>query len=101
MRFSILYLIGLIVCGWMPLFAQTNEDELPTGDSFLFSFMPGEADIQASYGNNAIEIERLNRKVWPAINPLIDGEYHIMIVSHVYSETGSISKTAINTAAWR
>ena len=101
MRLSILYLIGLIVCGWMPLFAQTNEDELPTGDSFLFSFMPGEADIQASYGNNAIEIERLNRKVWPAINPLIDGEYHILIVSHVYSETGSISKTAINTAAWR
>ena len=63
MRLSILYLIGLIVCGWMPLFAQTNEDELPTGDSFLFSFMPGEADIQASYGNNAIEIERLNQPV--------------------------------------
>ena len=52
--------------------AQVDEEEAPMGESFLFSFMTGEADIQASYGNNAIEIERLNQKVWPAITPLMD-----------------------------
>lgn len=86
---------------FLSAFAQMEEGEQPQGDSFLFSFMPGEADIQAGYGNNAIEMERLNRKIWPVINPLVDGEYHLLIVSHVFSETGAISKTAINTAAWR
>ena len=86
---------------FLSAFAQMEEGEQPQGDSFLFSFMPGEADIQAGYGNNTIEMERLNRKIWPVINPLVDGEYHLLIVSHVFSETGSISKTAINTAAWR
>ena len=81
--------------------AQVEEEEAPMGESFLFSFMTGEAEIQASYGNNAIEIERLNHKVWPAITPLMDGEYHILIVGHIYSETGAVSKTAINTASWR
>lgn len=81
--------------------AQVEEEEAPMGESFLFSFMTGEADIQASYGNNAIEIERLNHKVWPAITPLMDGEYHLLIVGHIYSETGAVSKTAINTASWR
>ena len=81
--------------------AQVEEEEAPMGESFLFSFMTGEAEIQASYGNNAIEIERLNHKVWPAITPLMDGEYHLLIVGHIYSETGAVSKTAINTASWR
>ncbi len=83
------------------VWAQVDEEEAPMGESFLFSFMTGEADIQASYGNNAIEIERLNQKVWPAITPLMDGEYHLLIVGHIYSETGAVSKTAINTASWR
>ena len=39
---------------FLSAFAQMEEGEQPQGDSFLFSFMPGEADIQAGYGNNAI-----------------------------------------------
>ena len=101
MRYSFVYLICFILLPFLTVVAQTEEGDLPQGDSFLFSFMPGEADIQAGYGNNTIEMERLNRKIWPVINPLVDGEYHILIVSHVFSETGAISKTAINTAAWR
>ena len=38
-----------------------SENEKSKGDSFLFSFIPGEADIQATYGNNSIEMERLHR----------------------------------------
>lgn len=98
---KLIYCICFLLLSSLPVFAQMEEGESPQGDSFLFSFMPGEADIQAGYGNNTIEMERLNRKIWPVINPLVDGEYHLLIVSHVFSETGSISKTAINTAAWR
>ena len=97
----LIYCICFMLLPFLSAVAQTEEGDLPQGDSFLFSFMPGEADIQAGYGNNTIEMERLNRKIWPVINPLVDGEYHLLIVSHVYSETGAISKTAINTAAWR
>lgn len=78
-----------------------SENEKSKGDSFLFSFIPGEADIQATYGNNSIEMERLNRKIWPVMNPLMDGEFHVLIVSHIYTETGAVSKTAVNTAMWR
>lgn len=77
------------------------ENEKSKGDSFLFSFIPGEADIQATYGNNSIEMERLSRKIWPVMNPLMDGEFHVLIVSHIYTETGAVSKTAVNTAMWR
>ena len=97
----LIYCICFMLLPFLSVVAQTEEGDLPQGDSFLFSFMPGEADIQAGYGNNTIEMERLNRKIWPVINPLVDGEYHLLIVSHVFSETGAISKTAINTAAWR
>lgn len=97
----LIYCICFLFLPFLSAVAQTEEGDLPQGDSFLFSFMPGEADIQAGYGNNTIEMERLNRKIWPVINPLVDGEYHLLIVSHVFSETGAISKTAINTAAWR
>lgn len=78
-----------------------SENEKSKGDSFLFSFIPGEADIQATYGNNSIEMERLNRKIWPVMNPLMDGEFHVLVVSHIYTETGAVSKTAVNTAMWR
>ena len=78
-----------------------SENEKSKGDSFLFSFIPGEADLQATYGNNSIEMERLNRKIWPVMNPLMDGEFHVLIVSHIYTETGAVSKTAVNTAMWR
>ena len=78
-----------------------SENEKSKGDSFLFSFIPGEADIQATYGNNSIEMELLNRKIWPVMNPLMDGEFHVLIVSHIYTETGAVSKTAVNTAMWR
>lgn len=78
-----------------------SENEKSKGDSFLFSFIPGEADIQATYGNNSIEMERLSRKIWPVMNPLMDGEFHVLIVSHIYTETGAVSKTAVNTAMWR
>ena len=97
----LIYCICFMLLPFLSTFAQMEEGEQPQGDSFLFSFMPGEADIQAGYGNNTIEMERLNRKIWPVINPLVDGEYHLLIVSHVFSETGAISKTAINTASWR
>lgn len=78
-----------------------SENEKSKGDSFLFSFIPGEADIQATYENNSIEMERLNRKIWPVMNPLMDGEFHVLVVSHIYTETGAVSKTAVNTAMWR
>lgn len=78
-----------------------SENEKSKGDSFLFSFIPGEADIQATYGNNSIEMERLSRKIWPVMNPLMDGEFHVLVVSHIYTETGAVSKTAVNTAMWR
>ena len=35
------------------------------------------------------------------MNPLMDGEFHVLIVSHIYTETGAVSKTAVNTAMWR
>lgn len=96
------FLLGIWIAFFVVMSAYGQiEEETPMGESFLYSFMTGEAEIQATYGNNAIEIERLNQKVWPAITPLMDGEYHILIVSHIYSETGAVSKTAINTASWR
>lgn len=101
MKHLFILLLSFLLCPLIGVYGQTDDESVTTGDSFLFSFIPGEADIQATYGNNAIEIERLNRKIWPAINPLKDGEFHILIVSHIYSETGSVSKTAINTAMWR
>lgn len=101
MRHLFILLLSFLLCPFVDVYGQTEYESVTTGDSFLFSFIPGEADIQATYGNNAIEIERMSRKVWPAMDPLLDGEYHIMIVSHIYSETGSVSKTAVNTAMWR
>ena len=101
MRHLFILLLSFLLCPFVDVYGQTEDESVTTGDSFLFSFIPGEADIQATYGNNAIEIERMSRKVWPAIDPLLDGEFHILIVSHIYSETGSVSKTAVNTAMWR
>lgn len=100
MRHSLIILFCYSLLSIARAYGQAEEE--PTkGDSFLFSFVPGEAGIDATYGNNTIEMERLNRKIWPAMNPLMDGEFHVLIVSHIYSETGSVSKTAINAAAWR
>ena len=69
----LIYCICFMLLPFLSAFAQMEEGEQPQGDSFLFSFMPGEADIQAGYGNNAIEMERLNQKIWPVINPLLEG----------------------------
>ncbi|MGM9758848.1 MAG: DUF3575 domain-containing protein [Parabacteroides sp.] len=88
----------------IPCFYAQGQDEgedLPVGDAFLFTFQEGDVDIQSGFGNNTIELERLNRRVWPSIAQLMDGEYHLLIVSHIHSETGSVSKLSINTAAWR
>lgn len=100
MRHSLIILFCFSFLSIFVAYGQ-SEGEETKGDSFLFSFMPGEADIQATYGNNTIEMERLNRKIWPVMNPLIDGEFHVLIVSHIHSETGAVSKTAVNTAMWR
>ena len=69
------FLLGIWIAFFVVMSAYGQiEEETPMGESFLYSFMTGEAEIQATYGNNAIEIERLNQKVWPAITPLMDGE---------------------------
>lgn len=100
MRHSLIILFCFSLLSIAMAYGQ-SEDERSKGDSFLFSFVPGEAGLDATYGNNSIEMERLNRKIWPAMNPLMDGEFHLLVVSHIYSETGTVSKTAINAAAWR
>ncbi len=100
MKRYIAILVCLVCLSYVNVYAQTNEKQV-LGDAFLFTFAYGEGDIQASYGGNGIEIERLNRKIWPVMNQLTEGSYHILIVSHIASETGAISKTSINSATWR
>lgn len=100
MRHSLIILFSFSLLSIFMAHGQ-SENEKSKGDSFLFSFIPGEADLQATYGNNSIEMERLNRKIWPVMNPLMDGEFHVLIVSHIYTETGAVSKNAVNTAMWQ
>ena len=101
MRHCYLLLICWLLLPAFVAFGQQQEEDMPVGDAFLFTFQEGDVDIQSGYGNNTIELERLNRRVWPSIASLMDGEYHLLIVSHIPSETGSVTKLSINTAAWR
>lgn len=69
-------------------------------ESFLFSFKEGNDMFLADYGDNAYQLERLGQRLPVLHDQLLDGSYHLLIVSHVgaynYGEN-----TVINEASLR
>lgn len=74
----LLVLAFLSVCG-----AAAQTTTYNKAESFLFSFKEGNDMFLADYGDNAYLLERMAQHLEVSRGRLLEGRYHLLIVSHV------------------
>lgn len=76
--------LHLLVLGFLSVLgAEAQTTTYNKAESFLFSFKEDNDMFLADYGDNAYQLERMAQHLQVSRKQLLDGGYHLLIVSHV------------------